>query len=543
MAEEKRQPTAVLGNFTASVNEAIKCLETEDIIARIWAGDHTVWRPDPPEISDRLGWLHVMREMAAQVPNLTSFANEIKDSFFNQVLLLGMGGSSLGPEVIRQVLGSAANYPKLTVLDSTSPSTLRSVTRMIDPARTLFIVSSKSGATIEPNSFYKHFRKVVENAVGEAEAGAHFIAITDPGTPLEALAETHGFRRVFQNPTDIGGRYSVLSYFGIVPAALIGADIGRLLARAEAVAAKPFVVINLEEDSGAWLGAYLAAAVKEGRDKLTLITSERMASFGLWVEQLLAESTGKEGTGIIPIVGEPMLDADAYGDDRAFVFFRVDGEDNAQADLASERLAAAGHPIVRFDITDVYDIGGEFFRWEFATAAASALLGIHPLNQPDIQASKDATGKALSAYMEAGELPTPTPTGDIHDLLAKASPGDYLAIMTYAEPSANLDAAVGLLRKVVAERYTIATTMAYGPRFLHSTGQLHKGGPASGLYVQLTVDDEELAIPGEPYGFNTLITAQAMGDYQTLENNGRRVIRVHLGEDAEAGLLRLLGGI
>ena len=543
MTEGTRQPSDLLGAFATPVNELIARLERDDIVARIWAADHTVWREDPTEIEDRLGWLHVIKEMAGQVANLTAFANEIKDSFFNHVVLLGMGGSSLGPEVIRQVIGSTGGYPTLMVLDSTSPSTLRSVTRQIDPARTLFIVSSKSGGTIEPNSFYKHFRKVVADTVGEADAGSHFITITDPGTSLVSLADEHGFRRVFLNPTDMGGRYSVLSFFGLVPATLIGVDIGRLLARAEAVAAKSPGPISLEGDSGAWLGAYMAAAAKEGRDKLTLIASSRVASFGLWAEQLIAESTGKQGTGIVPIVGEPLLETESYGDDRAFVFLRVEGDDNAQADVASERLAAAGHPVVRLDIADAYDIGGEFFRWELATAVAGALLDIHPFDQPDVQAAKDSTGRLLAEFLDEGHLPDPAPAGDLQDLLANASRGDYLAIMAYAEPSEGIDSAAGLLRKLVAERYKIATSMAYGPRFLHSTGQLHKGGPSTGLYLQFTVDEEDLAMPGEAYGFGTLFAAQAMGDYQALLDKKRRLVRVHLGEDAEAGILRLLGGI
>jgi len=543
MTEGTRQPSDLLGEFATPVNELIARLERDDIVARVWAADHTVWREDPTEIVDRLGWLRVIKEMAGQVANLTAFANEIKSSFFNHIVLLGMGGSSLGPEVVREVMGSAGGYPALTVLDSTAPSTLRSLTRAIDPARTLFIVSSKSGGTIEPNSFYKYFRKLVADMVGEPEAGSPFIAITDPGTSLENLADDQGFRRVFLNPTDMGGRYSVLSFFGLVPAALIGVDIGRLLARAEGIAAKSPGPISLDGDSGAWLGAYIAAAAKEGREKLTLIASARVASFGLWAEQLLAESTGKQGTGIVPIVGEPLLEAEAYGDDRAFVFLRVEGDDNAQADVATERLAAAGHPVVRLDIADAYAIGGEFFRWELATAVAGALLDIHPFDQPDVQAAKDSSGRVLATFLDEGHLPDPAPAGDLQDLLASAMPGDYLAIMAYAEPSEGLDSAAGLLRKLVAERYKIATSMAYGPRFLHSTGQLHKGGPNTGLYLQFTVDDEDLEIPGETYGFGTLIAAQAMGDYQALLDKKRRLVRVHLGDDAEAGILRLLGGI
>jgi glucose-6-phosphate isomerase len=543
MAERADQPHDLLGEFSEPVNETIARLEQQEIVARIWAGDHTVWHEEPTEIEDRLGWLAIVREMADQVVSLTAFANEIKDSDFNRVVLLGMGGSSLGPEVIRQVIGDAPNFPTLTVLDSTSPASLRSVTRSIDPARTLFVVSSKSGGTIEPNSFYKYFRQIVVASVGESRAGEHFIAITDFGSPLESLAGEHGFRRVFFNPADMGGRYSVLSYFGLVPAALMGVDVGRLLARASMTAAKSPGPINLEHDSGAWLGAFMGTAVNRGRDKLTLITSPRVASFGLWLEQLLAESTGKQGTGIVPVVGEPLLDIDAYGDDRAFVFLRMHSDDNAQADVVTERLAAAGHPVARLDIADTYDIGAEFFRWELATSVAGALLGIHPFDQPDVQAAKDSTGAILDAFVRAGHLPDPPVPGDVQELLAKAMIGDYLAIMVYAEPSDGLDAAIGLLRELVAKRYKIATTTAYGPRFLHSTGQLHKGGPGTGLYLQLTVDEEDLVIPGEAYGFATLIMAQAMGDYQALEDKNRRLVRVHLGEDAESGILRLLGGI
>jgi glucose-6-phosphate isomerase len=540
MAERTDQPHNLLGEFTEPVNEAIARLEQEDSVARIWAGDHTVWCEDHTEIENRLGWLAIMKEMANQVLPLTDLASEIKDAGFNRVVLLGMGGSSLGPEVVRQVLGRAPNFPALTVLDSTSPSSLRSVTRSIDPARTLFILSSKSGETIEANSFYKYFRQIIVASVSEPRAGEHFIAITDPGTPLASLAAKDLFRRVFLNPPDIGGRYSVLSYFGLVPAALIGVDIGMLLARASTAAEKSPGPISLEHDSGAWLGAVMATVANKGRDKLTLITSPNVTSFGLWVEQLLAESTGKQGSGIIPVVGEPLLDIDAYGDDRAFIFLRMQGDDNARADVAIERLAAAGHPVARLDINDPYDIGGEFFRWELATSVAGALLGIHPFNQPDVQSAKDATGVILDAAVRAGHLPEAPPSGDVQNMLDQASPSDYLAIMVYAEQSDGIDVAICLLRELVAKRYKIATTTAYGPRFLHSTGQLHKGGPDTGIYLQLTVDEEDLVIPGEAYGFATLIRAQAMGDYQALHEKHRRLVRVHLGQDAESGILRLL---
>jgi hypothetical protein len=323
----------------------------------------------------------------------------------------------------------------------------------------------------------------------------------------------------------------------------MGVDVGKLLARASMEAAKSPGPINLEHDSGTWLGAFLATVVNRGRDKLTVLTSPSLASFAFWVEQLLAESTGKQGTGLIPVVGEPMLEIQAYPDDRSFVFLRMKGDDNAKEDLAIERLAAAGHPVARLEMQDRYDIGGEFFRWELATSVAGAIMGIHPFDQPDVQAAKDSTRAILDTFLRGGHLPEPQLPGGIQDLLAKASPGDYLAIMVYAKESEGIDAAISLLRKIVADRYKIATTTAYGPRFLHSTGQLHKGGPATGLYLQLTVDETDLAIPGEEYGFGTLIKAQAQGDYQALEWKNRRLVRVHLGEDAESGILRLLGGL
>jgi glucose-6-phosphate isomerase/transaldolase/glucose-6-phosphate isomerase len=543
MAEDTVQPQDLLGDFSGPVNEAIARLEQDDIVARIWAGDHTVWRNAPTEIENRLGWLSVIAEMESQAASLTSFASEIKDAGFNRVVLLGMGGSRLGPEVIRQVISAPSNFPTLTVLGSTSPSALREMAKSIDPDKTLFIVSSKSGGTIEPNAVYQYFRSIVVASVSESRVGDHFIAITDHGTTLESLANEHQFRRIFLNPRDIGGRYSVLSYFGLVPAALMGVDVGKLLARASMEAAKSPGPINLEHDSGTWLGAFLATVVNRGRDKLTVLTSPSLASFAFWVEQLLAESTGKQGTGLIPVVGEPMLEIQAYPDDRSFVFLRMKGDDNAKEDLAIERLAAAGHPVARLEMQDRYDIGGEFFRWELATSVAGAIMGIHPFDQPDVQAAKDSTRAILDTFLRGGHLPEPQLPGGIQDLLAKASPGDYLAIMVYAKESEGIDAAISLLRKIVADRYKIATTTAYGPRFLHSTGQLHKGGPATGLYLQLTVDETDLAIPGEEYGFGTLIKAQAQGDYQALEWKNRRLVRVHLGEDAESGILRLLGGL
>ena len=540
MTERTQKPSVSLGNAADSVSEAVARLESGDVVTRIWALDHTVWRDDPKEIADRLGWLTVIGDMRKQLPELTKFVAEIREASYTHVVLLGMGGSSLGPEVIRQAIGVVEGHPELIVLDSTVPSRVRSVTEQIDPSRTLFLVSSKSGSTVEPLSFYKHFRRAVEAAVGSDEAGARFVAITDPGSPLAQLAIDDGFRRTFENPPDMGGRYSVLSYFGLVPAALMGVDLPKLLDRASGIARDAVASVDVQHNAAAWLGALLAATAANGRDKLTLVLSPKIAGFGLWVEQLLAESTGKEGKGIVPVTGEPLLDDTAYGEDRVFVYLRVEGDDNAALDVATERLAAVGHPTVRLDLADTYDIGAEFFRWEFATAVAGMLLGVQPFDQPDVQAAKDATGRVLSQLVDAGNLPETESEGSIPSLLEQSEPGDYVALMAYVEQTNGVDGALLALRKQVMESQKLATTMGYGPRFLHSTGQLHKGGPTSGLFVQFVDNETELDIPGEEYGFRTLVSAQAMGDYQALRDAGRRVVRISLGEDAEGGLLRLL---
>ncbi|HEU0021148.1 MAG TPA: glucose-6-phosphate isomerase [Dehalococcoidia bacterium] len=522
-------------------------LQRQDVVRRIWQGDHTLWKPDPREITDRLGWLTVADAMRVQLPGLLKWAGEVKDAGFRQVVLLGMGGSSLGPEVLRQTFGSAPGYPQLIVLDSTAPAWVQSVTDAIDPARTLFLVSSKSGSTIEPNAFYAHFRGLVESAVGQDRAGQHFVAVTDPGTVLETLAGAANFRRAFLNPPDIGGRYSVLSYFGLVPAALIGLDLARLLDRADQMRRRcgPEKVGQENaglENPGYWLGAVMAAAVRQGRDKLTLVTSPSIVGFGLWVEQLLAESTGKEGTGIIPIAGEPLLPAESYGQDRLFVYLRLEGDDNPAVDSALQRLQGSGHPVVRLNWQDRYDLGAEFFRWEFATAVAGAALGINPFDQPDVQSAKDQTDQVLGQYQTTGKLPPTASAGSVSSLLRQVKPGDYLAIMVYGHQTPQLDETLQSLRRRVMERHQIATTLGYGPRFLHSTGQMHKGGPNSALFLQIAVEhQQDIPIPGYPFTFSVLNHAQSLGDFQALQSAGRRARRVNLGTDAEAGVARLLG--
>ena len=516
-------------------------LQQQNVVRRIWQCDHTVWNPDPTEITDRLGWLTVTDTMREQIPALQYLAKEVKEAGFRHVVLLGMGGSSLGPEVLHRTFGSAPGYTELIVLDSTAPTWVQSVADAIDPARTLFLVSSKSGSTIESTSFYAYFRGLLEAAVGEGQAGQHFVAITDSGTALEKLAAAANFRRAFLNPPDIGGRYSVLSYFGLVPAALIGMELSKLLDRADRMRIRCGPDVSGQDNPGSWLGAVMAAGVRQGRDKLTLATSPSIASFGLWAEQLLAESTGKEGTGIVPITGEPLLSPEAYGHDRLFVYLRLEGDDNAAVDAALERIQSENHPVVRLDWQDRYDLGAEFFRWEFATAVAGSVLGIHPFDQPNVQLTKDQIDGVLGQYQSEGKLPGVEMAGTLGGLLRQSMPGDYLAIMVYGLETPQLDQALHSLRRRVMERHRIATTLGYGPRFLHSTGQMHKGGTDSALFLQITVEHEmDLTIPGHSFTFGVLNDAQSLGDFQALVASGRRSVRVNLGADVAAGVSNLL---
>ena len=519
-------------------------LQHRDLVGRIWRRDHTVWKPDPTEIADRLGWLDLTDSMDEHVPTLQALAQGVRADGFRHVVLLGMGGSSLGPEVIGQTFSSAPEFPKLLVLDSTVPSAVLAVTEETDPANTLFLVSSKSGTTTEPLAFYSYFRGLVEEAVGKDKAGRHFIAITDPGTSLEKLAQEHGFRRVFPNPPDIGGRYSVLSYFGLVPAALIGVDIPRLLESANRMREQCASLIPNHDNPGARLGANMSTLALQGRDKLILVTSPSIGSFGLWVEQLIAESTGKEGKGIIPVAGEPLVDPASYGDDRLFVYLRLEDDDNADTDAAIVAIESSGQPVVRLELGNLYDLGAEFFRWEFATAVAGAVLGIHPFDQPNVQQAKDETVQGLQEHSASGRLPQVEAASSLANLLSAAGTGDYLAIMAYVHQTPETDQALEDLRRRVTERHHIATTLGYGPRFLHSTGQVHKGGPDSGLFLQLTVDHpKDIPVPDESYTFGVLAEAQALGDLKVLQALGRRVVRIRLPSEDGAEIRRLTADV
>lgn len=542
------QAQSSLGGYEERVDDCLAELQRRDVVGRIWRGDHTLWNPDPSEITDRLGWLTVTDAMRGAVADLEDFAGRVRGDGFRHVVLLGMGGSSLGPEVLRQTFGTPVfageteGYPELIVLDSTIPARVKSVTDAVDPARALFLVSSKSGTTNEPNVLYLHFRRIVEELVGAEQAGRNFAAVTDKGTALHALGKSDGFRRLFVNPSDIGGRYSALSYFGLVPAALMGLDVGGILDRAEGMRENTLPGVPVAENPGAWLGAVLGCMAESGRDKATLVVSPSVRSFGLWVEQLLAESTGKEGTGIIPVSGEPLSSPECYGDDRLFVYLRLDGDDNSSTDAGMDAIGMSGQPVVWLGLRDEYDVFAEMYRWEFATAVAGSVLGIHPFDQPDVQSAKDMTDRVLDRVQTTGERPVVEGSGSLGELLAQASPGGYLAVMAYVEETPEIDAALDELRREVMRQYGIATTVGYGPRFLHSTGQLHKGGPASALLLQITADHiNDLEIPEREYSFGVLADAQAMGDFETLATRGLRVARAHLAGDAEAGIRGLVG--
>jgi transaldolase / glucose-6-phosphate isomerase len=474
------------------------------VVERIWGRDHTVWADDPTEISDRLGWLDVMDAMRERVPELEAFAKEITADGVDHVVLLGMGGSSLAPEVLATVFRDAG-LP-LSILDTTHPAAIAGLEQDTDLDRALFVVASKSGTTIETRSQLDHFWELTD------AAGGRFVAITDAGTPLDELAGERRFRAVFRNPEDIGGRYSALSLFGLVPGALVGAPLADLLAGASEMAEA--CRADDDENPGAWLGAILGEAALHGQDKLTLVLPERAARLG--IEQLVAESTGKRGVGILPVVGEGLGPADAYGGDRLFVGY---GDDDRLT-----LLEAAGQPVVRLPEHGASALGAEMFRWEFATAVAGHVLGINPFDQPDVAAAKEATAAILEEGLREPGMDA------LGAVLDSAGPGDYVAILAYLDPTPEAAADLHRARVALRDRSRVATTVGFGPRYLHSTGQLHKGGPPTGVFIQVVDEDrvQDEPIPGQAYTFGTLIDAQALGDLRSLRARGRRVARTTL---------------
>jgi glucose-6-phosphate isomerase len=658
-----------LGSHQAAVDAALAEMSASRVLPRLWELDHTLWKPDPAEISNRLGWLHIAEDIVKNVPRMQELLQEARQDGYTHVLLLGMGGSSLAPELFSQTFGGQTEGLDLAVLDSTDPGAVLAHAQRLDLARALFIVATKSGGTVETISFFKFFYNRVAAAVGEERAGEHFVAITDAGSKLDKLAERYNFRAVFLNDPNIGGRFSVLSYFGLLPAALLGVDVPRLLERAleAARACGP----EVQDNPAARLGAVLSELARAGRDKVTFAISPDIASFGDWVEQLVAESTGKEGQGILPVVGEPLGAPDVYGDDRLFVHLQLDGDESHEA--AIQALQEAGYPLVHLRLRDRYDLGAQFFVWELATAIASHRLHINPFDQPNVEAAKILAQKMVAEYKKKGALPAQTPTltgegvavyGDLPTPPAKQKPkivcieskpelvdlvrlilgrrgfkvlgavggkaglekvrrikpelalvgrtltdmdsqevcrqieadetlqnttvilmgdraqridellephivkpggaaftspaealaaflglaqaGDYIALQAYVQPAVASDAALLALRARLRDHYKLATTVGYGPRFLHSTGQLHKGDAGRGLFIQFTADaPQDAPIPDEAgasessISFHTLELAQALGDGRALLDAGRRVLRFHLGDDVLGGLKKL----
>jgi transaldolase/glucose-6-phosphate isomerase len=511
------------------VIDRVKMAHAENVAQRIWAHDETLWGgPGVPEIADRLGWLTISEKMLEHASELREFADSAKADGLEHAVLLGMGGSSLGPEVIRRSYGEVPDGMRLHVLDSTDPGAVRDVERRVDLDKTLFVVSSKSGGTIETLS---HMRYFYERTGGD---GSRFCAVTDPGSPLAELARERGFRRVFENDPEIGGRYSVLSYFGLVPAALAGVNIEGMLHQAQVAEQNCAQFDSPQSNSGLWLGCVMGELAQHGRDKLTYVVSDPISSFGLWVEQLIAESTGKHGKGILPVADEPLGPPEVYGDDRVFAYLRNEDEPDAELDAAIEALGHAGHPTTTGRVLGgAADLGRIFFFSEFATAVAGWALGINPFDQPNVQEAKDNTARILK-----DGLPDVEP-GSLDELLAGAAPPKYIAILAYVTPSEEFDSAVTDLRVALRERTKCTTTFGYGPRYLHSTGQYHKGGPPNGLFIQLYQHaEEDIEIPEAGYSFEYLKSAQALGDMQTLRAHGLDVVRIDVdGPDAVRGLV------
>jgi transaldolase / glucose-6-phosphate isomerase len=542
---------AELGDYAKLVNESVAAAEQNQVAARIWKKDASLWKSEPEHqaiIQNALGWLTVASDMRQRVDDLTQFGADIKKAGYKYAVLCGMGGSSLCVEVCRDTFGSARgskiprllrDYPRLFVLDTTDPASIRALERKIKPKETLFIIASKSGGTTETLSHYKHFAEQVP--------AENFVAITDAGSGLEKLAREKGFRRVFLNPADIGGRYSALSYFGLVPAAVMGIDIDKLLERADEMARACAANVSAEKNPGVWLGVVFGTLAKAGRNKITLIAPRGIDTFGAWAEQLIAESTGKEGKGLVPVDGEPLGAPAVYGNDRVFVYLQLGKRKDAAMERKLSTLEKTGQPVVHLRLRDIYDVGAEFFRWEFAIATAGALIGIDAFDQPNVQESKDNTKRVLSGQwtVDSGqsvfknkqfEVYSTTDIGAVKNLrdalrsfTQQAHKGDYLATMAYLEQTPANNAALKAMRVAARDALQIATTVGYGPRFLHSTGQLHKGGANTVLGLQITADDRvDAPVPGEPYSFGTLKRAQAIGDWQALQSHGRRALHVHL---------------
>ncbi len=553
------------GELKSAVQATIDDWQSNKKIQRLWAHDATLWTN--ADEASWLGWLDIVDAQLANTSLFKAFAEDVKQSSFKNILLLGMGGSSLCPEVLKLTFGKVEGFPEIHVLDSTDPAQVKTLENKVDLAHTLFIVASKSGSTLEPNIFNQYFYERVKEIVGADNVGSRFIAITDPGSRMQQVAERDKFRHIFYGLPSIGGRYSALSNFGMIPATAMGLDTTKFLTSAK----KMVEACKADADNpGLMLGAILGTLANHGRDKITIIASPEIHDLGAWMEQLIAESTGKEGKAIIPVDREAIDNVNVYGVDRVFAYVRLTSAPDAEQDAQVAALENSGQPVIRISINDIYDLGQQFFCWEIATAVAGAVMGIHPFNQPDVEASKIETKKLTSEYEEKGSLPTETPiyardgielftdlnnakklagsqrslAGYLRTFLNQIEAGDYVAVLGYIEMNDAHEAALQTLRHKLRDTKKVATCLGFGPRFLHSTGQAYKGGPNTGVILQITCDDaNDLPVPGQKFTFGIVKAAQARGDFQVLSDRGRRALRVHLGADVAAGLKTLEAAI
>ena len=553
--------------LAASVKANIEDWRAGDKVRRFWQHDASLWTGT--DEAKWMGWLDITAQQIAHSDQLQAAVADVKIENFTDILLLGMGGSSLCPDVLAMTFGRIAGFPRLHVLDSTDPAQVKAAENKVNLASTLFIVSSKSGTTLEPNIFKQYFFERAKQTVGADKAGSRFIAITDPGSKMQQVAEADHFRHIFPGLPSIGGRYSALSNFGVVPGALMGLDMGRFLARTQEMVEACGAGVGVEQNPGVLLGIILGTAARSGRDKLTLITSPGISALGAWLEQLVAESTGKQGKGIVPLDREDVGPPEIYGNDRMFAYVRLESAPDKAQDAKVAALEQAGHPVVRIPLGDIYDLGQEFFRWEIATAVSGSIIGINPFNQPDVEASKIATRNLTTEYEKTGSLPAEKPVledggiklftdavnaealakaagsdktlaGYLRAHIKRAGTGDYFALLAYIQMNTSHETLLQKLRLALRDRKRVATCLEFGPRFLHSTGQAYKGGPNSGVILQVTCDDAaDLSVPGQKYTFGVVKAAQARGDFQVLAERGRRALRVHLGKDLAAGLERL----
>ncbi len=558
-----KTPEALAGPVKASLDD----WRAGDKVRRFWQHDASLWTGT--DEASWMGWLDITADQIAHNDELRAAVADVKKENFTDILLLGMGGSSLCPDVLKATFGQIAGFPELHVLDSTDPAQVKAFENKVNLAKTLFIVSSKSGTTLEPNIFKQYFFERAKQTVGADKGGSRFIAITDPGSKMQQVAEADRFRHIFFGLASIGGRYSALSNFGVVPAGLVGLDMNRFLGRTQEMVEACGADVPVEQNPGVLLGIILGTAARNGRDKLTILTSPGLSALGAWLEQLVAESTGKQGKGIVPVDREEAGAPAVYGNDRVFAYVRLSSDPDKAQEAKVAALEQAGHPVVRIVVGDVYDLGQEFFRWEIATAVAGSIIGINPFNQPDVEASKIATRSLTTEYEKTGSLPAESPiledsgaklftdaknadalaktagrdkslAGYLRAHIKRAGAGDYFALLAYIQMNPEHEALLQKLRHALRDEKRVATCLEFGPRFLHSTGQAYKGGPNSGVILQITCDDAaDLPVPGQKYTFGVVKAAQARGDFQVLMERGRRALRVHLGKDLASGLAKL----